>query len=41
MQPWLVFWILGAPLALALIDLARTPKVHRHRNLGSNADPVR
>lgn len=41
-EPALVFWILGAPMVLALIDLMRTPKVHLRHTAGERWDgPVR
>ncbi len=39
MQRFLPFWILGAPLVLALIDWARTPKVSKARYADPGARP--
>ena len=42
-SPLLPFWLLGAPLVLALIDLMRTPRGHvdRHHSSLSGTAPVR
>ena len=41
MYQFLPWWILGAPVVLALIDWARTPKVRTRSTTAGTHDPIR